>query len=577
MSTPQPSSGPLGAPVAPGDGPRIPAAVHRRRWAILTVLTFSLIIVVLDNSILNVAVKTIASPAPTGIGATQGELEWAINSYTLLFAGLLFTAGLLGDRIGRKKVLLFGIVVFGVGSALAAFSTSPGELIAYRGVMGFGAAFVMPATLAVLMHVFERDEQPKAIGIWAGSVGLGIAIGPVTGGVLLEHFWWGSIFLVNVPVVIVAFIAMAVLVPESKDPAPGRTDPVGVLLSIVGLVLLVYGIIRGGELADFTEPTVLLSVLGGIAVLVAFVWHEKRSSHPAIDMNYFRMPAFSASVVAIALVFFAMMGVTFLSAFYLQSVRGYSALECGLLVLPLALAQMFFSPRARLVVARFGARAVCAMALVLIAVGLGSFAFFDESTPMWVFGVSLFVQGVGMSHITVPVTTAVMQSLPREKAGSGSAVSNTFRQVGGALGVAVLGSLLSIRYRAEMEGELANLPVGVRHTAGESIEGSLAVADQLGPAGGQLIDRANAAFIDAMHLTAVCAAAVALLGVVVVLRWLPGRPRPSTGQSSTDQETAPVLVGQAPHIPDPQGTPAADQERKVLGTPSQPAAPSAER
>ncbi|MEU5401719.1 DHA2 family efflux MFS transporter permease subunit [Streptomyces sp. NPDC005963] len=580
MPNPQPSSGPLGASAAPGDGPRIPAAVHRRRWAILTVLTFSLIIVVLDNSILNVAVKTIASPAPTGIGATQGELEWAINSYTLLFAGLLFTAGLLGDRIGRKKVLLFGIVVFGVGSALAAFSTSPGELIAYRGVMGFGAAFVMPATLAVLMHVFERDEQPKAIGIWAGSVGLGIAIGPVTGGVLLEHFWWGSIFLVNVPVVIVAFIAMAILVPESKDPAPGRTDPIGVLLSIVGLVLLVYGIIRGGELADFTEPSVLLSVLGGIAVLAGFVWHEKRSAHPAIDMNYFRMPAFSASVVAIALVFFAMMGVTFLSAFYLQSVRGYSALECGLLVLPLALAQMFFSPRARLVVARFGARAVCAGALVLIAVGLGSFAFFDESTPMWVFGVSLFVQGVGMSHITVPVTTAVMQSLPREKAGSGSAVSNTFRQVGGALGVAVLGSLLSIRYRAEMEGELANLPVGMRHAAGESIEGSLAVADRLGPAGEQLITRANAAFIDAMHLTALCAAAVALLGVVVALRWLPGRPRPSTGQPSPSTDLAGAADVAHPRVaPDLQDATTADGGRPVRDAPPppQPAAGSTER
>ncbi|NEE59781.1 MFS transporter, partial [Streptomyces sp. SID8455] len=179
--------------------PRIPEAIHRRRWWILTVLMFSLLIVVLDNSILNVAVKTIAGPAPTGIGATQSELEWAINSYTLVFAGLLFTAGLLGDRIGRKKVLLFGILVFGIGSALAAMSASPGELITWRALMGFGAAFVMPATLAVLMNVFERDEQPKAIGIWAGSVGLGIAIGPITGGLLLEHFWWGSIFLVNVP------------------------------------------------------------------------------------------------------------------------------------------------------------------------------------------------------------------------------------------------------------------------------------------------------------------------------------------------------------------------------------------
>ncbi|MEU6708963.1 MFS transporter, partial [Streptomyces wuyuanensis] len=191
---------PPGVPPAP---PRVPEVVHRRRWLILAVSMFTVCVVVLGHSVLNVAVKTIASPAPVGIGATQGELEWAVNSYTLVFAALLFTAGLIGDRVGRRRTLLFGMVVFGVGSALAAFSGSSAELIGYRAVMGFGAAFVMPATLAVLMNVFEREEQAKALGIWAGGVGVAIALGPLTGGLLLEHFWWGSIFLVNVPVVIV--------------------------------------------------------------------------------------------------------------------------------------------------------------------------------------------------------------------------------------------------------------------------------------------------------------------------------------------------------------------------------------
>ncbi|GGT30278.1 MFS transporter [Streptomyces atratus] len=514
--------------------PQVPEAVHRRRWAILVVLMFSLLIVVLDNSILNVAVKTIAGPAPTGLGATQSELEWAINAYTLVFAGLLFTAGLLGDRIGRKKVLLFGIGLFGVGSALAAMSGSPGELITWRAVMGFGAAFVMPATLAVLMNVFERDEQPKAIGIWAGSVGLAIAIGPITGGLLLEHFWWGSIFLVNVPVVIVALIAMVVLVPDSKDPNPGRTDPLGVVLSFVGLVLLVYGIIRGGQLADFADPTVLLPVIGGLVVLAAFVRHEKRTSHPAIDISYFKQPSFSAAVASMALVFFALMGVTFFSAFYMQSVRGWSALQAGLLILPLAAAQMIFAPRARLVVDRFGARVVCTVGMLLVALGLAAFALFDATTPVWVLCVLFFVQGTGMAHVMTPVTVSVMQALPREKAGSGSAINNTFRQVGGALGIAVLGSVLSTVYRGEIEGHLGVLPAGVREAAGESIESTLGLADKLGPAGAPLVAAANDAFLKAMHVTAIGSATIALVGALVVAMFLPGRT--PAGQKSGEGE-----------------------------------------
>ncbi|MFJ7985544.1 MULTISPECIES: MFS transporter [unclassified Streptomyces] len=545
---PQPSSASPAPAAPPGPaGPRVPEAVHRRRWAVLGVLMLSLLIVVLDNSILNVAVKTIASPAPTGIGATQSELEWAINSYTLVFAGLLFTSGLLGDRLGRKKVLLFGITVFGLGSALAAFSGSPGELIAFRAVMGLGAAFVMPATLAVLMNVFERDEQPKAIGIWAGGVGLAIAIGPITGGILLEHFWWGSIFLVNVPVVLLALALMIWLVPDSRDPRPGRIDLPGVLLSVVGLVLLVYGIIRGGELADFTALSVLAPVLGGLAVLVLFVLHERRSDHPAIDMSYFKRPAFSAAVAAIALVFFALMGVTFFSAFYLQSVRGYSALQSGLLILPLAVAQMVFAPRARLVVERFGAKAVCTAGMLLVALGLGAFALFDASTPVWVLEVVFFVQGAGMAHIMPPVTVSIMQALPREKAGSGSAINNTFRQVGGALGVAVLGSLLSSTYRGEIEGHLGAVPEALRGAAGESVEATLAVAEKLGPAGRDLVAPAYGAFLDAMHVTALASALIGLVGAAVVAMFLPGRTPAGTAG-------APGPGAAGPGGPGPDGT-----------------------
>jgi EmrB/QacA subfamily drug resistance transporter len=517
---------------------RIPEIVHRRRWVILTVLLFSLLVVVLDNSILNVAMKTIATPPPTGLGATQSQLEWAINAYTLVFAGLLFTAGLLGDRLGRKKTLLFGMVVFGTGSLLSAFAGSSGQLIAFRAVMGFGGAFVMPATLAIIMNVFEREEQPKAIGIWSGAVGLAIAIGPITGGALLEHFWWGSVFLVNVPIVVVAVIAMIAIVPDSKDPKPGRLDPLGVLLSVVGLVLLVYGIIKGGQLADFTAGQVLGTIAAGLAVLVLFVLHERRSDHPALDVGYFRNPRFSAAVTSIGLVFFALMGVTFFMVFYMQSVRGYSAFQAGLLLLPLAAAQMIFSSRARLVVDRFGVRAVCAGGMALIGCTFLAFWVLGRSTPIWVLCVLFFCQGAAMAHVMPPATVSIMSALPREKAGSGSAVNNTFRQVGGSLGVAVLGSLLSTTYRGGIDGHLGALPPGARHRAGESIEGTLAVADRLGPAGRALVGPADDAFLHAMHITATGSAIVAFVGVAVALRFLPARPpRGERGEAAEPSTT----------------------------------------
>jgi EmrB/QacA subfamily drug resistance transporter len=520
--------------------PSVPDSVHRRRWVILAVLMFSLLIVVLDNSILNVAMKTIATPAPTGLGATQSQLEWAINAYTLVFAGLLFTAGLLGDRLGRKKVLLFGMAVFGIGSVFAAFSGSPDQLIAFRALMGLGGAFVLPATLAILMNVFERDEQAKAIGIWVGGVGLAIAIGPITGGLLLEHFWWGSVFLVNVPVVATGLLAMVLVVPDSRDPRPGRLDPLGVLLSIAGLVLLVYGIITGGRLADFGDLEVLGPLGAGLLVLLGFVLHENRSDHPALDVGYFRKPAFSAAVAAIALAFFALMGVTFFTVFYTQSVRGYTPLQTGLLLLPLAAAQMVFAPRARLVVDRFGARAVCTGGLLLVAATFAGFLLLDQDTPIWVLEVLFFLQGAGMAHTMPPVTTSIMQSLPREKAGSGSAINNTFRQVGGAFGVAVLGSVLSASYRGQIQGALSALPPGARHAAGESIEATLAAAQKMGPAGKALVGPAHDAFIHAMHVTVIGACAVALLGALVVALFLPGRPqRPAPGARESSAAESP--------------------------------------
>ncbi|MBA8955801.1 MFS transporter [Actinomadura namibiensis] len=522
-----------------------PQTVQRRRWYVLGVLTFSLLVVVLDNTILNVALKTIADP-DKGLGATQSELAWSINSYTLVFAGLLFTFGVLGDRLGRKRVLLGGMAVFGVASLASAYAQSPDQLIWARALMGLGGAAIMPQTLSIITNVFEPHERARAIGIWTGAVGLAVAIGPVTGGLLLQHFWWGSVFLINVPVVVVGLVAMVFLVPDSRNTAPGGLDPLGVLLSVVGLVALSYGIIQGGERGSWLEAGVLGPLLGGAAVLAAFAWHEARSEHPAFDVRLFRDPRMSAAVAAIALCFFAAAGVFFFANFYMQSVRGLSPLQAGAMVLPFAAAQLMFSPRSAAIVRRFGAKAVSTTGLLLVSAALLGYQLIGADTPLWVLGVIFFVQGTGMANVMPPATESIMSALPREKAGSGSAVNNTARQVAVALGVAVLGSVVASVYRDGIREELAALPAGVRGMAGESIEGAHAVAARLGEAGRGLVEPANAAFLDGMHTAAAAAAAIAFLGAMVALRWMPGRaaadppPAPAERPEAASREVAEV-------------------------------------
>jgi EmrB/QacA subfamily drug resistance transporter len=507
---------------------------HPRRWAILGVLVVSLLVVVLDNTVLNVALRTIADPRH-GLGASQSELEWSINSYTLVFAGLLFTAGVLGDRYGRRLVLMIGLVLFGLASLASAYAQDPTQLIAARAFMGIGGAAVLPVTLSIISNVFDPRERARAIGVWAGAVGLAVAIGPIVGGALLEHYWWGSVFLINVPIVVAGVVAVLLLVPESRDPRPGRVDVLGVLLSIAGLVAFVYGVIDGGE-HGFGRPASWASIAAGLVVLAGFLVYESRITFPSLDVRLFRNPRFSASVGSVGLVFFAAMGTFFFMAFYLQLIRGYSPLNTGLLMLPFAAAQLIFAPRSAALVKKYGPKAVCAVGMALVAVSLAAMVFVDKSTSVWVLGAIFFGQGVGMANVMPPATEAIMSTLPREKAGVGSAVSNTIRQVGGALGVAVLGSVLSAIYRENIEASVSNLPEPVRAVARESVAGSYGVASRLGPAGADLIAAADRTFVHAMHYAAAGSAIAALLGTFVVLGWLPGRapkaaPAPETAAS----------------------------------------------
>jgi DHA2 family multidrug resistance protein-like MFS transporter len=527
--------------------------IQRRRWAILGVLIFSLLVVVLDNTILNVALKIIASPPndphSPGLGASQSDLEWAINSYTLVFAGLLFTFGIVGDRYGRKKILMTGMIGFGIASVLCAYAGSPGQLIATRALMGLFGAAIMPATLAIIANVFEPKEQAKAIGMWAGGVGLAVAIGPVLGGVLLDHFWWGSVFLINVPIIVIALIAMAVLVPDSKNPKPGKLDPIGVLLSMAGIVTFVYGIIRGADVG-WAEPQIWGTLIGGAALMAAFVVWERRTDHPALDVRLFRNRPFSASVISVGLSFFAMMGVLFFLSFYLQSVMGFSPLKAGLYMTPFAVAQLIFSPLSATFVKKFGARAVSTFGMALIAVTFLMFQFLNEHSPTILLVAIFFLQGMGMANVMPPATTTIMTSLPREKAGVGSSVSNTVRQVGGALGVAVLGTILTTAYRGRMDKPLATViqDPAKRHLASGSIQATQGAAQRF-PVLDQFLPQANTAFVHAMHVTVIISAVVAALGAVVVYAWLPGKAGSGPAPAGPAQPDVPTQVDAAPAEP----------------------------
>ncbi len=515
-------------------------AIYRRRWVILSVLIVGLLAIVIDNTVLNVALKTIAEPPPGGLGASQSQLEWAINSYTLVFAGLLFTFGVIGDKIGRKRMLIIGLALFGIASLLSAYSRSPEQLIFARAAMGLGGAAVMPQTLSIISNVFEPAERPRAIGLWAMAVGIGIATGPVLGGLLLDHFWWGSVFLINVPVTAVGILAAAILVPESRNREAGGIDYVGVLLSIAGLVSLVYGIVQGGDSASWLQLGVLGPIVGGLVILAAFAWYESRIQHPSLDVRLFRDRRLSASIGALALVFFGMGGVFFFTSFYLQNVRGYTPLDAGLLTVPFAAGQLLMSPRSARLVQRYGAKAVGATGMFVMAAAIGGYASLGTDSPIWMLGVLFGIQGAAIGVSMPAATAAVMDVLPRERAGAGSALTNTARQVAVALSVAILGSVLAVFYRSSLSPSLTGLPAAARAAASSSITATQAVAQQLGTAGQSLLAPANQAYVDAMHVTTLIAALLALAGGFVVLRWMPGKPRKAAQATDAQATDAPA-------------------------------------
>ncbi len=500
-----------------------------RRWIALVVLCISLLIVTLDNTVLNVALPTLVRD----LRATSSELQWIVDAYVIVFAGLLLVAGSLADRLGRKRTFVAGLAAFAAGSTWAAFSGSVGMLIAARASMGIGAALIMPSTLSIITDMFrEAGVRQRAIGFWAGTSGLGIALGPIIGGLLLAHFWWGSVFLINVPIAVVGLVLAILLVPDSKNPAALRPDLAGALLSIAGLGLLLWSIIEAPA-RGWSSPLVIGAGVAGLAVLGGFAAWERASSHPMLNLAFFRARSFTGAVVSVGLVTFGLFGALFVLTQFLQFNLGYTALQAGVRVLPAAAAIAVVAPVSAVLVRIAGTRLVVAAGLLIVAGGLWQISGATVTSTYASTVVGMVLLGVGAGLVIPGGTASVMSSLPREHTGVGSATNGAFLQIGGAMGVAVIGSLLSSRYQDKMTSALApyHLPSGVLHAVLGSVGGALALAAHLGGAtGAALAGLARASFISGMDLGLLTGAAVALLAGLLALIVLPGRP--SAGRQS---------------------------------------------
>jgi EmrB/QacA subfamily drug resistance transporter len=493
---------------------------YRLRWWTLIVIALSVLIVVIDASIVNVALPTLQRE----LTASGSELQWIVDGYILAFAALMLTMGALGDRLGRAHMLRLGMIIFAGASLAAIFAESPAHLIVARVVMGVGGAMILPATLAIITNVFPREERGKAIGAWAGMNGIGIALGPIIGGLLIEHFDWSSIFIINLPIAAVALLAGMSLSPNSRDPDVKSPDIPGTVLSTAALCLLVFGLIRGGEWG-WTDPGVVGCLAGSLAVMGLFVFWELRTKNPLLDLSFFRSRRFSAGVGSVTIIALSQMGLTFALTLYMQFVKGYSALDTGIRFAPIAAGIVFGAGLADFAVKRIGTGRVMSMGFLGMAAASGAAAFWQVDTAFWQIGVVFFAWGFFLGAIAAPAADAIMGAIPEARAGVGSAVNSVSRLVAGAIGVAALGAVLNSIYSTRFEqsaGALPDLPPGVAEAASDSVGVAVTVADGLPPALGEgLAQIARTSFMDGWQLMALIACGLAVVGAAFALRFMP--------------------------------------------------------
>jgi EmrB/QacA subfamily drug resistance transporter len=496
---------------------------HHRRWAILAVVCLAVFVTVLDGTIVNVALPTLS----VELDATTSQLQWIVDAYLLVFTGLLLAAGGLGDRYGRKRLLALGLAVFGLTSAYTGSVDSASQLIFGRALMGIGAAMIFPATLAIITNVFhDPTERAKAIGIWSAVSGVAVAFGPITGGWLLEHFWWGSIFYVNVPVTIIALVATVFLVPESKEEGAPRLDFGGIALSIAAITTLVFSIIEAPKWGWLDAKTIGGFALAG-GLLVAFVSWELRREHPMLPVEIFRNLRFTAASVSVTSAFFALFGFIFLITQYFQLVKDYSPLQAGVRTLPVAFAIAIAAVVAPRIVERVGTARVVAGGLALMSIAfvwIGSVAQVDTSYA--VIAAQMVVLGTGLGMTTAPATESIMGSLSKDKAGIGSAVNDTTRELGGTLGVAIIGSVFSSLYIGSLDsagGLFSSLPPDVQAITKDSVGAAKVVASKLGDRAPEFLAQVDTAFLSGLHAGCFVCAAVAAAGALAALRFIPAR------------------------------------------------------
>jgi len=517
----------------------------------------------LDSTVLNVALPTLVRD----LHATDSELQWIVDAYVMVFAGLLLVMGSLADRVGRKRVFLTGLAAFAAGSAWAAFSGSVGMLIAARASMGIGGAMMMPSTLSIITDAFrDPGERQRAIGMWAATSGLGIALGPIVGGLLLAHFWWGSVFLINVPIAVIGFACAVPLVPDSKNPDAKRPDVIGGLLSIAGLGLVLWAIIEAPT-RGWSSARVIGAGAAGLAVIGLFTVWELKSPHPMLNLSFFRNRRFSGAIVSVGLVTFGLFGALFVLTQWLQFELGYTALQAGLRVIPAAAAIAVAAPLSAYAVRLAGSKFTLAAGLLIVAAGLWQLSTASAGSTYLDMVPGMVMLGIGGGLAMPCATASVMGSLPQEHTGVGSATNGTFLQVGGALGVAVIGSLLAARYQSQMTGALAShhVPAPAMQAILGSLGGALAVAAHLGGyLGAALAHLAHLAFISGMDLGLRTGAAVAAVGGLLALAVMPSRPAAGPRPTGEAPDPAVSTPGPGPADPHPARRAALDQHLRAV-------------